>query len=184
MLLTDGGARRAAGRVLAVILSPLIVLVIALYAMGSGAASHNAATVRLCFDGGPVPAGAPEEYRQWVEGMQLSFEELDAAITVLQSNMEDGDSLDTVRVKAIFYALYFGAESRGDARAFASCFVTWEERTRTVTDENGEEVEEQYAVTVPIADEGTVWRNIAAVLGEEPTAEQRANAERVYELVR
>ena len=114
----------------------------------------------------------------------ISRRALDAAITALQSNMEDGDSLDTVQVKAIFYALYFGAEDHGDARSFVDCFVTWEERTRTVTDENGEEVEEQYAVTVPIADEGAVWRNIAAVLGEEPTDEQRANAERVYELVR
>ena len=95
-------------------------------------------------------------------------------------------SLDDIRVKAIFYALYFGAESHGDAQSFADCFVTWEERIRTVLVEGSdppEETEEIYSAAIPIEDLGTVWQNIAA-MGVTPTAEQRSNADSIYNLIR
>jgi len=42
-------------------------------------------------------------------------------------------SPDGISVKAIFYALYFGSENHGDAASFTGYFVTYEERTRTVS---------------------------------------------------
>ncbi|MFQ7400861.1 MAG: M23 family peptidase, partial [Neglectibacter sp.] len=69
---------------------------------------------------------------------------------------EGEDGLDEIRVKALFYALYFGADSPGqqDCRKFADCFVAYEERTRTVTVEHEDgtntEEEETYTVAVPI----------------------------------
>ena len=58
-----------------------------------------------------------------------------APIAQVNSEMEDGDSLDSVRVKAIFMLRFFGADSpsRVEHRRFVDCFVTYEERTRTVT---------------------------------------------------
>jgi murein DD-endopeptidase MepM/ murein hydrolase activator NlpD len=67
------------------------------------------------------------------------------------------------------------------------CFVTYEERTRTVTveDEDGNEVEteETYTVAVPITDLATVYDNISGALGIEITDEQKSNADSIYSLI-
>ena len=68
------------------------------------------------------------------------------------------------------------------------CFVTYEERTRTVTtvDEEGNEVEthETYTVAVSISDFQQVWQNIRHLTGAEATPEQQANADSVYNVVK
>lgn len=187
IILTDEKARKAVGWTLVAILSPLILLIAFLCALGSGATDHNITAVELCFyDTIAIPAETPEEYRLCIEAMRASFAQLDAAIAVIQESTEEETSLDDIRVKAIFYALYFGAESHGDAQSFADCFVTWEERIRTVLVEGSdppEETEEIYSAAIPIEDLGTVWQNIAA-MGVTPTAEQRSNADSIYNLIR
>ena len=187
IILTDEKARKAVGWTLVAILSPLILLIAFLCALGSGATEHNITAVELCFyDTIGIPAETPEEYRLCIEAMRASFAQLDIAIAAINENTEEETSLDDIRVKAIFYALYFGAESHRDAQSFADCFVTWEERIRTVLVEGSdppEEMEETYSVAIPIEDLGTVWQNIAA-MGVTPTAEQRSNADSIYNLIR
>ena len=187
IILTDEKARKAVGWTLVAILSPLILLIAFLCALGSGATEHNITAVELCFyDTIGIPAETPEEYRLCIEAMRASFAQLDIAIAAINENTEEETSLDDIRVKAIFYALYFGAESHRDAQSFADCFVTWEERIRTVLVEGSdppEETEETYSVAIPIEDLGTVWQNIAA-MGVTPTAEQRSNADSIYNLIR
>lgn len=187
IILTDEKARKAVGWTLVAILSPLILLIAFLCSLGSGATEHNITAVELCFyDTIGIPAETPEEYRLCIEAMRASFAQLDIAIAAINENTEEETSLDDIRVKAIFYALYFGAESHRDAQSFADCFVTWEERIRTVLVEGSdppEETEETYSVAIPIEDLGTVWQNIAA-MGVTPTAEQRSNADSIYNLIR
>ena len=187
IILTDEKARKAVGWTLVAILSPLILLIAFLCALGSGATEHNITAVELCFyDTIGIPAETPEEYRLCIEAMRASFAQLDIAIAAINENTEEETSLDDIRVKAIFYALYFGAESHGDAQSFADCFVTWEERIRTVLVKGSdppEETEETYSAAIPIEDLGTVWQNIAA-MGVTPTAEQRSNADSIYNLIR
>ncbi len=187
IILTDEKARKAVGWTLVAILSPLILLIAFLCALGSGATEHNITAVELCFyDTIGTPAETPEEYRLCIEAMRASFAQLDIAIAAINENTEEETSLDDIRVKAIFYALYFGAESHRDAQSFADCFVTWEERIRTVLVEGSdppEETEETYSVAIPIEDLGTVWQNIAA-MGVAPAAEQRSNADSIYNLIR
>jgi len=187
IILTDEKARKAVGWTLVAILSPLILLIAFLCALGSGATEHNITAVELCFyDTIGIPAETPEEYRLCIEAMRASFAQLDIAIAAINENTEEETSLDDIRVKAIFYALYFGTESHGDAQSFADCFVTWEERIRTVLVEGSdppEETEETYSVAIPIEDLGTVWQNIAA-MGVAPAAEQRSNADSIYNLIR
>ena len=187
IILTDEKARKAVGWTLVAILSPLILLIAFLCALGSGATEHNITAVELCFyDTIGIPAETPEEYRLCIEAMRASFAQLDIAIAAINENTEEETSLDDIRVKAIFYALYFGAGSHGDAQSFADCFVTWEERIRTVLVEDSdppEEMEETYSVAIPIEDLGTVWQNIAA-MGVAPAAEQRSNADSIYNLIR
>ena len=187
IILTDEKARKAVGWTLVAILSPLILLIAFLCSLGSGATEHNITAVELCFyDTIGIPAETPEEYRLCIEAMRASFAQLDIAIAAINENTEEETSLDDIRVKAIFYALYFGAGSHGDAQSFADCFVTWEERIRTVLVEGSdppEETEEIYSAAIPIEDLGTVWQNIAA-MGVTPTAEQRSNADSIYNLIR
>ncbi len=187
IILTDEKAQKAVGWTLVAILSPLILLIAFLCSLGSGATEHNITAVELCFyDTIGIPAETPEEYRLCIEAMRASFAQLDIAIAAINENTEEETSLDDIRVKAIFYALYFGAESHGDAQSFADCFVTWEERIRTVLVEGSdppEETEETYSAAIPIEDLGTVWQNIAA-MGVTPTAEQRSNADSIYNLIR
>ena len=174
-LLTDEKARKRVGWIIAVIFSPVILVVALLCSLGSGASSHNTNATQLCFQTGPLPAGMPDEYRACVEAMRASFAELDEAIAAMESDMEDGGSLDPIRVKAVFFILYFGSEAP-DAGQFAGCFITSETRTRTVTetDEEGNEteVEQTYTVHIPLGDMDTVYANIAATFGVEFTEVQ------------
>ena len=68
------------------------------------------------------------------------------------------------------------------------CFVTYEERTRTVTTVDGDgnevEIEETYTVAVPISDLQETYQNIGQLTGTEATPEQRANADSVYNVVK
>ena len=62
--------------------------------------------------------------------------------------------------------------------------MTYEERTRTVTDEDGTETEESYTVAIPVADIATVYGNLENTLHLEISVEQKSNADSVYNLAR
>lgn len=190
LALTDENTRKKLGWVLAAILSPVILLIAFLCALGSGASSHNLSAVELCFYGGTIPAETPGEYRAYIGEMRTGFDRLDEAMEDISGSTEGEDGLDGIRVKATFYALYFGADTPGqqDCRKFADCFIAYEERTRTVTVEHEDgtttEEEETYTVAVPIEDLEAVYQNIRSAMGVEVTEDQRSNAESIYSLIR
>ncbi len=187
--LSDKRIRKGIGWIIAAILSPVIVLIALLCSFAYGASSHNASVVELCFNGGTLPPDTPAEYAACIESMRNSVALLDASIAEINTMTEGEQSLDGTRVKAIFFALYFGAGSPGGGahRAFADCFVTYETRTRTVTvtNEAGEEEEweETYTVAIPVDDLNTVYQNIETAIGITVTDDQKANAESVYNLI-
>ena len=188
-LLSDERTRKGIGWIIAAILSPLIVLLALLCALFAGS-DHNASVIELCFNGGALPSDTPAEYVAYIEDMRSSFAQLDGCITAINENTEEGKSLDGIRVKAVFFALYFGADNLGSInhQAFVDCFVTYEERTRTVTvtndDGEDEEQEETYDMGIPIEDLATVYQNIATAMGITVTDDQKANADSVYNLIR
>jgi murein DD-endopeptidase MepM/ murein hydrolase activator NlpD len=184
--LTDEESRKRLGWLVVAILSPLILVVVLLCSLGSGSAEHNVSAVQLCFQGGTIPDSVPEEYRGYMEDMIQSFTLLDSYMESIDSQMEDGDSLDATRVKAIFYALYFGEDSpsRRAHRQYTDCFVTYEERTRTVTKDDGTTAEETYTVAVPITDLATIYDNISSTLEIEITEDQKSNADSIYSLIK
>ena len=190
LALTDENTRKKIGWVLAAILSPVILLIAFLCALGSGTASHNLSVVELCFYGGKVPSETPDEYRAYIEEMRAGFNLLDGSIENINELTEGEDGLDEIRVKALFYALYFGTDSpsQQDCQKFVSCFVTYEERTRTVTVEHEDgtitEEEETYTVAVSIEDLEVIYQNIRSTMGVEATEDQRSNAESIYSLIR
>jgi len=188
--LSDERTRKGIGWIIAAVLSPVILLAALLCSIAAGTSSHNATAVELCFHGGALPASTPAEYAACIEDMRDSFALLDASITEINGMTEGETSLDDTRIKAIFYALYFGADGPGSSvnRSFADCFVTYESRTRTVTvtndDGTEEEREEPYTVAIPVDDLSTIYQNIEAAMGVTVTDDQKANAGSVYNLIR
>lgn len=163
VLLSDEPSRKNIGWVIVAVLSPVILLAAVLCSLGAGASSHNATLVELCFNGGILPDDTPAEYVVHIENMRNSFVLLDACISAINENAEEGKSLDGTRVKAIFYALYFGAESHGDAQTFVDCFVD---------------------LAGPVSDLNTVYQRIESVMGITITDDQKANADSIYNLIR
>ena len=184
--LSDEGTRKRLGWIVAAICSPLILTLALICSLLSGSAEHNNSAVLLCFHGGTIPDKTPAEYVAYIEDMRRSFTLLDSAIDAVNDMTEDSDSLDGIRVKAVFYAIFFGedAPSRRAHKRFVDCFVTYEERTRTVTDEDGTETEESYTVAIPVADIAAVYGNLENTLHLEISAEQKSNADSIYSLVR
>lgn len=184
--LSDERLRKGIAWTIGLILSPVILIVVLICGLLSGTADHNNTAVGLCFEGGVISGNVPEDYRGYIEDMRGSFTLLDGSIATVNSEMDDGDSLNSVRVKAIFYALFFGADSpsRVEHRRFVDCFVTYEERTRTVTttDADGNETteEETYIVAVPIKELPVVYANISQTMGIAITHENQINATEIY----
>ena len=182
-LLSNEKARKTVGWVIAAVLSPVILLVVLICCLVSGTADHNNSAVDLAFHGGAISTQVPAEYRQYIEDMRGSFSDLDNAVSAITPMMESG-SIDTTRMKAIFYSLFFGAEhlrmNQNDYREFADAFVRYEERTRTVTDGEGNETEETDTVAIPISDLNAVYGNLESTLGRTITEENRINAAQIY----
>ena len=186
VVFADEATRKRLGWIAAAICSPLILTLALICSLLSGSAEHNNSVVLLCFNGGSIPDKTPAEYVEYIEDMRRSFTLLDDAIAAVNDMTEDSGSLDGIRVKAVFYAIFFGedAPSRRAHKRFVDCFVTYEERTRTVTDEDGTETEESYTVAIPVADIAAVYGNLENTLHLEISAEQKSNADSIYSLVR
>lgn len=183
-ILSNEKTRKAVGWVIAAVLSPVILMIVVICSLVSGTADHNNAAVDLAFHGGSISAQVPVEYRQYIEDMRGSFGELDAAVSEITPMIEDG-SIDSTRIKAIFYSLFFGADNLNvDYKAFADCFVTYEERTRTITDEDGNESEETYMIAVPIQDLTAICAKLEQAIGRSITEENKYNAQRIYGYVK
>lgn len=182
MALSDERVRKGIGWTIAVILSPVIVILVLICGMLSGAANHNNTALDLCFHAGVIAGDVPDDYRGHIEDMRSSFTILDEKIADINARMENGDSLDSVRVKAVFYSLYFGADqpSMIDSKKYVDCFVTYEERTRTVTKDDGTTSDETYTVPKPIKDLSVVYKSIGFTLSKTADYEDMANATEIY----
>ncbi|MEA4816961.1 MAG: C40 family peptidase [Lachnospiraceae bacterium] len=180
---TDKRTWKAIAVLIAAILTPFILIIVMIVSMLSATADHNNFAIDLTFYGGSISEQVPKEYKQYIEDMRESFSELDTAVSESTPMLEEG-SLDNIRMKAIFYSLFFGAENlkmnADDYRNFADCFVQYEERTRTVTDEDGNESEETYTVAIPITDLAIIYGRLEQTLGKSITEENKVNAQRIY----
>lgn len=187
-LLSYPTPRKAIGCILVAVFSPVILLIAFLCSFGSGSAESNNMAVKTCFYPTELSESLPVEYRTHVEDMRTAFSLLDSAVAGVNSQMESGNSLDPIRVKAVFYALCFG-EDTPSARAadnFVGCFYTTEERTETVTVENEDgttsTTEESYTVTVPLSLE-SAYANLASVIGRAVTDDDRSNINHIYTMI-
>jgi murein DD-endopeptidase MepM/ murein hydrolase activator NlpD len=122
--------------------------------------------------------------------MRASFAALDAVLTEINGMAEDGQ-VDVIRVKSIYYSLFFGSGASADSRIFANCFVRYEQREREVTvettDEDGntstETVTETYTVAIPLTSLPEIYSNLESALGRSITIDDRNNAAEIYRYI-
>lgn len=179
LTLSDRNGRTVVFSVIAALVTPVILIATMIMCTLSGTVDHNISAVQLSFHGGYLSSKVPAEYRMYIENMQDSFEKLDGVLNEI-NGMAEAEEVDPYQVKAIFYALFFGKEhprmDEGDYRAFADCFVEYEERE----DEEGE----TYTVAIPIQSLNMVYGNLAAELNQEVSLEDKTNVQRIYMLAK
>lgn len=186
-VLTNEKLRKGVGWTLVAILSPVIVLIALLCSIGSGGADHNNQAVAAAFYGVSYSPEVPMAFRSHIEDMRTAFSLLDSAVASVNVWTEGGNSLDPIRVKAVFYALCFGddALSRRAANRFVKCFYTWETRTRTVEVESEDGTvtsTEEYSVAVPVSLH-QAYANLEAELGRTITEDDKSNINHIYTMI-
>lgn len=115
-LLTNEKGRKGVGFLLVTIFAPVILIAAILCSATSGGADHNNLAVEASFYGTSFTENIPAEFRTHIADIQTAFSLLDSAVAGANAKMEDGNRLDPIQVKAIFYALCFG-ESAPSQRA-------------------------------------------------------------------
>ena len=189
LALTNENTRKKIGWVLVAILSPVILIVALICSIFSSTSQQNVSTVELCFHGGTISSEVAPEYRKYVLEMRESFSTLDSMVEEINSLLEDGESLDANRVKAIFYVLYFGAQQSDEVglQSFVDCFVTYTEGIRTVidTDQEGNEVEVEETYQIPhlVDDLSQIYERIGEATGVTATPSHQTNADNIYNLI-
>ncbi len=182
ILATDKRFWKGVGILFAVFLIPFILLVLVICSLLFATASHNNAAVDLTFNGGHIPASMPAEYREYITEMRDCFSALEDAIAAVEADMENGDSLDEIRVKAVFYAIYFGSDHlrlrSAAARSFVDCFVYYEECAHPAEeDDDGGYI---HLRAYPIQDLPMIYDNVGAYVGQTLTDDDSANITEIY----
>ena len=187
-VLSNEKLRKGIGWVLVAVLSPLILIIAVICSLATGGADHNNQAVAATFYGSGYSSEVPAEFRYHIEEMRTAFSLLDSAVSSANGQMDSGNGLDPIRVKAVFYALCFGedAPSRRAANRFVECFYTTETRTRTVevVNEDGTVTteEETYTVAVPLS-LYQAYANLEAQLGRTITDDDKSNINHIYTMI-
>ena len=185
--LSNEKLRKGIGWGLVAVLSPVILLIAALCSIGTGGADHNNQAVAAAFYGTSYSSEVPMAFRSHIEDMRTAFSLLDSAVASVNVRTEGGNSLDLIRVKAVFYALCFcdDAPSRRAANRFVKCFYTWETRTRTVEVESEDGTvtsTEEYTVAVPVSLH-QAYANLEAELGRTIMEDDKSNINHIYTMI-
>ena len=185
--LSNEKLRKGIGWGLVAVLSPVILLIAAMCSIGTGGADHNNQAVAAAFYGTSYSTEVPMAFRSHIEEMRSAFSLLDSAVASVNVRTEGGNSVDPIRVKAVFYALCFGddAPSRRAANRFVECFYTWETRTRTVEVESEDGTvtsTEEYTVAVPVSLH-QAYANLEAELGRTITEDDKSNINHIYTMI-
>ena len=185
--LSNEKLRKGIGWGLVAVLSPVILLISAMCSIGTGGADHNNQAVAAAFYGTSYSSEVPMAFRSHIEDMRTAFSLLDSAVASVNVRTEGGNSLDLIRVKAVFYALCFGEDAPGRraANRFVECFYTWETRTRTVEVESEDGTvtsTEEYTVAVPVSLH-QAYANLEAELGRTITEDDKSNINHIYTMI-
>lgn len=188
--ITAGSSKKVRTGILSMVAAlclPFILIVVCIMGIASGGADHNRSAIRLSFEGGEVPGSMPEDYKKYISQMQDSFGELDVVLAEI-GELAEGEPPDAYLVKAVFYSLYFGESKlrldEDDYQKFTDCFVDYEERERTITQEDGSTTEETYTVAVAVTDKVEIFQRLAEDYGKAADYEKQSNAVNIWYLAK
>lgn len=100
--LSNEKLRKGIGWGLVAVLSPVILLIAAMCSIGTGGADHNNQAVAAAFYGTSYSSEVPMAFRSHIEDMRTAFSLLDSAVASVNVRTEGGNSVDPIRVKAVF----------------------------------------------------------------------------------
>ncbi len=144
---TDKRTWKVIAILIATILSPIIIVVMMIASLFSGAESASNNLLDYSFAGAAIPNEFTDEQQEVVENMRGWLGELDDIISEKQK--DDECSLDGNMVRAAFYCLNFGGELSEDFDygAFCGCFdgLTFEQIEKAL--QNVSEEFPQYEIT-------------------------------------
>ncbi len=179
--LTNEKVRKGVGWIIAAILSPIIVLMALIGGLLSGGAEHNNSTLDIVFYGDAVSYNSPSEYKAFVDLVQDGFMTIDSKVATINTQTENGNGLDGVEIKSVFYVVAMESQDAStiNASSLVDCFVKYEERTRVYLDEDDNEVVETYTVAVPLS-RNTAYANIETTFGITISADSRTGVNEIY----
>ena len=169
----DKRVRKVIGAVIMAVLSPFILAIALICAILGGGADHNKAAFSYVLDGGYMPPEAPVEYREYLKDMRNCFAKLDTVIKEKNDELSGG-KLNSIRIKALFYAMQFGDEPLNFIDDYYVGFVEGFINEKETDDDPSE------TIYTRIDSMGTVYSNMADFIGRALTAEQKTNAENIY----
>lgn len=117
--LSNEKLRKGIGWGLVAVLSPVILLIAALCSIGTGGADHNNQAVAAAFYGTSYSTEVPMAFRSHIEEMRTAFSLLDSAVASVNGRTEGGNSLDPIRVKAVFMPSALARTPLADGRQTA-----------------------------------------------------------------
>ena len=117
-ILSGGQSPKTVRRFFSFLFGPLGLVVVLLLLLAYGTAQHNGQTVDACFYGPQFSEKVPGEFQSQVDAVRGRFEALDAEVAAINRQANGGTGLDAVRIKSVFYALYFGKQDW-----FPFCFL-------------------------------------------------------------
>ena len=199
-LLKDKRTWTVLGTILCALLVPLVLIIMVILSMADGAAEHNRSTVLCCFDSSmSITSAAPENFIAHITAMRTCFAAIDAAAKTLEVPEEE-EPLDVIRIKAIYYGLFYEQDAprldETSAFSFVENFITYEERTReaeipatptpTGTADEEDQTEpatETYQAAIPIRSLQTIFKNVAHSMGRSISLQDQSKCMEIYYIV-
>lgn len=149
-ILFNNDTRKAAGKVILVILSPFLLFVLAITATADAGTQHNQEVISTLFEYKAIPASVPIEFKTYLESMQTYFHKIDEESEMIQASVQEG-ALDLIQMKALFLSMYMqevaAALSDDTLHEYVLCFTeTMVSEDKEDLEETSEEVKKTYRV--------------------------------------
>ena len=117
-IVSDKRVRTFIASIIVGIVVIILIPFLAILSIFNAEAGYSRETAKIVFDGGPIPIEADAELTEYMEDMIDAFEEIDNAIADYN---EEG--FDHIKVKSLFYILYFTNDTTDFDEEFYEGFV-------------------------------------------------------------
>jgi len=163
---TDERTWKVIGTVIAGAVMVILLPILLITTLVTGNSEKSLQMAQIAFEYREVPDDYSVQHKEYILQMQEKFIVLDEIISVLNEEIED-DSLDDIRIKAVFYTLYFASDlsSMNDEflYEFVNAFI------------NGANL---------LMETEEICSNIAALIGREISEEGKTNSVVIYNYIK